>query len=112
MSDSPRTIEELHGTDLWDTIEEQVSRWRESCDDEEGRDLLAFLQGEQVARFLSVMYEQQWAFVQQKPIMDCLDDIHTMEALVANLSNTSAQKTERLVEIHRLSRPHFKEESA
>lgn len=112
MSDSPRTIEELHGNDLWNTIEEQVSHWREACDDEEGRDLLAFLQGEQVARFLKIMAGQSWAFVQQKPITDALDDIHTMEELVANLSNASAQKTERLEEIHRLSRPHFKEESA
>jgi hypothetical protein len=111
MTDLPDTVVgSMTGDELWDSIEAQVKEWRVACCDEEGKDLLAFLQGKQVRRFLSVMYGQQWAFVQQKPIMDCLDDADTMEALVANLSNALAQKTEQLEKIHNLSRPHYKEE--
>lgn len=128
MSDSPRKTDLLNdtvlgdfanSTDLWNTIEEQVKGWRESCCDEEGKDLLAFLQGTQLDRFLSMPPNSahQRLGVHKKPIafktvFDHTDDAVTMEDLVANLSIALARKTQRLKQIHALSRPYQKGDSA
>jgi len=132
MSDSPRKADILNdyvfgdwddSTDLWDTIEEQVKGWRESCCDEEGRDLLAFLQGKQLDRFLSMPPNSAYGshkgkllvppkIMAFKTVFDHTDDAVTMEDLVANLSIALARKTQRLKQIHALSRPYQKGDSA
>ncbi len=118
MSDSPRKTDLLNdtvvgdfadSTDLWNTIERTVKGWREACCDEEGKDLLAFLQGKQLDRFLSMpLHKKQMAY---KTIFDHTDDAVTMEDLVGKLSIALARKTQQLKEIHALSRPYYKEDS-
>jgi len=44
MSDSPISPQPT-GDTLWNQIDEWVKKWREACDDEEGQNLLAFLDG-------------------------------------------------------------------
>jgi hypothetical protein len=54
MTDLPDTVHHeafalagsMTGGELWDNIEAQVKEWRVACCDEEGKDLLAFLQGD------------------------------------------------------------------
>jgi len=98
-------------TDLWDTIEKQVKHWREACCDEEGKDLLAFLQGTQLDRFLSMPPNSAFGVHKGRPmayktVFDHTDDAVTMEDLVGKLSIALARKTQQLKEIHALSRPH------
>lgn len=134
MSDSPRKTDLLNdtvvgdfanSTDLWDTIENTLKGWREACCDEEGKDLLAFLQGKQLDRFLSMPPNRthgryggsEVSYGGMKPmayktVFDHIDDAVTMEDLVGKMSIALARKTQQLKEIHALSRPHFKEDSA
>lgn len=118
MSDSPRKTDLLNdtvvgdfadSTDLWDTIEKQVKGWREACCDEEGKDLLAFLQGKQLDRFLSLA---QHTVGDNGPMQTRTLNLHirraqTMDALVANLVWALARKTRQLEEIKAICKEDY-----
>ena len=110
MSDSPRKTDLLNdtvlgdfanSTDLWNTIEEQVSHWREACCDEEGKDLLAFLKGKQLDRFMSLAQhtEGDKGPMQTRTLNRHIGRAQSMDTLVANLAYALARKTRQLEQI-------------
>ena len=102
MSNLPDTVVgSMTGGELWDTIEAQVKEWRVACCDEEGKDLLAFLQGKQLNRFLSLA---QYTVgdkgpMQMQTLKRHIGRAQTMDSLVANLAHALARKTRQLEEI-------------
>jgi hypothetical protein len=110
MTDLPDTVVgSMTGDELWNSIEAQVKEWRAACCDEEGKDLLAFLQGKQLDRFLSLA---QHRLGDNGPMRTVALNRHiggaqTMDALVANLAHALARKTRQLEEIKEICKEDY-----